>query len=182
MEFRLYLDADSLPVRHREIIIRRCVRENIEAYFVADRELPDVREAIRMHTIALRTPYRTALDAVEIRKIRSTISMIVVKGGENAADDRITEIASPPALCITHDIPLAERLIKKGITVIDDRGNLLDESNIRQRMSVRKTQKELREMGIFNDRQKHFDERTIMEFANAFDRALGMLKAGRNQK
>ena len=49
METRLYLDADSLPLKHREIIIRRCMRENITAYFVADRDLPDVRSAIREH-------------------------------------------------------------------------------------------------------------------------------------
>ena len=153
------------------------MRENIEAYFVADRDLPDVREAVRKHTIALRAPFRATLSNEEIRKIRSTVSMIVVEGGPNAADDRIVEMAEAPALCITHDIPLAERLIKKGIHVVDDRGNTLNEGNIRERMSVRETQKDFREMGIFNDKQKHFDERTIQLFANSFDRALQMLKS-----
>ena len=176
METRLYLDADSLPVKHREIIIRRCMRENIAAYFVADRDLPDVRSAIREHTILLRKPYRTVLSPEEIRKIKSTMSMTVVEGGTNAADDRIVEIALPPALCITHDIPLAERLIAKGIMVIDDRGNVLNENNIRERMSIRETQKDFREMGIYSDRQKHFDERTVQQFANAFDRALSLLR------
>ena len=99
METRLYLDADSLPVKHREIIIRRCMRENIAAYFVADRDLPDVRSAIREHTILLRKHYRTVLPPEEIRKIKSTMSMTEVEGGTNGLMTDL-EIALPPALCI----------------------------------------------------------------------------------
>lgn len=176
MELTIYLDADSLPLKHREIIIKRCVKENFKTFFVADRELSDVREAIRQHTITLRTPYRGVLDSQEIRKIKSTIQMIVVEGGMNAADDKIVEIAEKNSLCITHDIPLAARLIKKGAIVIDDRGNRLDKNNINERLSIRDTQKELREMGIFNDKQKPFDTKTYNLFANSFDKAISEIK------
>ena len=176
MELTIYLDADSLPLKHREIIIKRCIKENINTFFVADRELSDVKEAIRMHTINLRTPYRGVLDSLEIRKIKSTIQMIVVEGGLNAADDEIVKLATKNSLCITHDIPLAKRLIDKGAIVIDDRGNRLDKNNINERLSIRDTQKELREMGIFNDKQKPFDQKTYNLFANSFDKAISEIK------
>ena len=176
MELTIYLDADSLPLKHREIILKRCMKESIKTFFVADRELNDVNEAIRLHTISLRTPYRGILDSQEIRKIKSTIQMIVVEGGVNAADDRIVQLAEKNNLCITHDIPLAARLIEKGVIVIDDRGNRLDKNNINERLSIRDTQKELREMGIFNDKQKPFDLKTYNLFANSFDKAISEIK------
>ena len=102
--------------------------------------------------------------------------MEVVESGTNSADDRLVELAAAPALAITHDIPLAERLIAKGLIVIDDRGNTLTEENIRRRMSERDVNAKLREMGLFTDKSKHFDEKTIREFSAAFDKALSMLE------
>ena len=102
--------------------------------------------------------------------------MIVVEGGVNAADDKIVQLAEKNNLCITHDIPLAARLIEKGVIVIDDRGNRLDKNNINERLSIRDTQKELREMGIFNDKQKPFDLKTYNLFANSFDKAISEIK------
>lgn len=176
MSLLLFLDADSLPIKHREIIIKRCIKENIESYFVADRQLKDVLDSIKEHTLILRKPYRGVLSNEEIRKIKSTIHMVVVEEGENAADDKIVELANENNLCITHDIPLAARLIEKNVYVIDDRGNVLDKNNIRERLSIRDTQKDFREMGIFNEKQKAFDAKTINKFANAFDKAITDLK------
>ena len=52
----------------------------------------------------------------------------------------------------------------------------LDKNNIRERLSIRDTQKDFREMGIFNEKQKAFDAKTINKFANAFDKAITDLK------
>ena len=43
---RLYIDSDSLPVRHRTIVLRRLIASGMEAWFAADRALPDVLKAI----------------------------------------------------------------------------------------------------------------------------------------
>ena len=61
MSLLLFLDADSLPIKYREIIIKRCIKENIESYFVADRQLKDVLDSIKEHTLILRKPYRAVL-------------------------------------------------------------------------------------------------------------------------
>ncbi len=169
---RLYIDSDSLPVRHRSIVIKRIIKNGYEAWFAADRELPDVLKAIEEDKRVRRSAFRETLTREEARKIGSGIHMEVVKSGANSADDRLVELALAPALAITHDIPLAERLIQKGITVIDDRGNTFSEENIRKRMSERENNAIFREMGLFTDKSKHFDEKTIHAFSAAFDKAL----------
>lgn len=173
---RLYIDADSLPQRHRDIVLRRIIKRGYEAWFAADRSLPDVVRAIEEDKRVRRAAFRDTLSREEARRIGSGIHMEMVESGTNSADDRLVELASAPALAITHDIPLAERLIAKGLIVIDDRGNTLTEENIRRRMSERDVNAKLREMGLFTDKSKHFDEKTIREFSAAFDKALSMLE------
>ncbi len=173
---RLYIDADSLPVRHRSIVLKRIVGKDFSAWFVADRSLGDVEKAIAEDKAVRRRAFRDTLTREEARRIGSEIHMVVVPSGANSADDKIVEIAEAPALAITHDIPLSERLIDKGITVIDDRGHEYSKENIRVRMSERDNNALLREMGIFTDKSKRFDERTIREFASAFDKAITALE------
>ena len=174
--FKLYIDADSLPKQHRKIILNRIVKENIESYFAADRELSDVLEAKALHTAQLRSPFKDTLDKQELRKIKSSINMVVVSTGANSADDKLVEIAEAPGIAITHDIPLAARLLEKGISVIDDRGNEYTSDDIKERLSIRSVMADFREMGIFDDKSKRFDDRTINAFANSFDRLIDKYK------
>lgn len=173
---KLYIDSDSLPIRHRQIVLRRIIKGGHEAWFAADRSLPDVIKAIEEDKRIRRSAFRDTLTREEARKIGSGIHMEIVQSGANSADDRLVEIAAPPALAITHDIPLAERLVKKGLIVIDDRGNVFSEENIRRRMSERDANANFREMGLFTDKSKRFDEKTIREFSAAFDKAITQLE------
>lgn len=173
---RIYIDADSMTEKHRTIILNRALKENAEAYFVADRSLPDVIDAIAKNTEELRNPYRGSIDKAELRKIKSRVQMIVVETGANSADDMIVEIAIPQSLAITHDIPLSARLIEKGITVIDDRGNTLTKDNIRERLSIRAINSDFREMGISSDKSKRFDQSILNRFSSSFDKAINNLK------
>ena len=166
---QLYIDADSVPKPIREIIIRRIVKNQLEAVFVADRELPDVKKAIAEDTALRREPYRNTLDKDELKKIKSKISMIVVESGTNSADNKLVEIAVSPALAITHDIPLASRLLEKGLVVIDDRGRDFTRDNINYLLSLRDLNSDFRDMGIAFEKSSHFNQRIINEFANRFD-------------
>lgn len=172
---RIYVDADSITARHRAIILRRAIGKEHSLYFVADRSLPDVEKAIADDKSERRRRVRDEMTREEARKIGSEIHMIVVQSGKDSADDEIVRIAEPMSLAITHDIPLSKRLIEKGLTVIDDRGGRLDSSNIDARLSERRNNMIFREMGLFDSRQKRFDERTVQEFAAAFDKALSEL-------
>ncbi len=172
---RIYVDADSMTERHRAIILRRAVGKDHSLYFVADRRLPDVDKAIAEDKRERRSRVRETATREEARRIGSEIHMIVVGKGQDSADDEIVRIAEPGSLAITHDIPLSKRLIDKGLIVIDDRGGRLDRSNIDARLSERRNNMIFREMGLFEGRQRRFDDRTIQAFAAAFDKALSEL-------
>ncbi len=172
MGLSIFVDCDSLPLKYRQVILRRAVRSNIRCVFAADREIKDVVETIKEHTIALRAPLRATLSKEEIRKVKSTISMVVVETGANSADDYLVSVCETPAICVTHDIPLAARMIEKGAIALDDRGDILNSDNIRERLSIREVMYTLREGGIFNDKQKRMDNRTLMEFSAAFDKLV----------
>lgn len=152
---RIYLDADSLYSDVRRIVLKRVEKEGFEAYFVADRSLSDV---------------------VEASKRNSGVKMIVVDPSLDSADNKIVEIATYPSLAITHDIPLASRLIEKNIMVIDNRGIELNRDNIRERLSNRDLMAEFREMGVFPEKKRYFDKKAVESFSNSFDRAIAKLK------
>lgn len=172
---RIYVDADSMTARHRAIILRRSIGKEHSVYFVADRSLPDVEKAIAEDKRERRSWVRDTMTREEARRIGSEIHMIVVESGKDSADDEIARIAEPGSLAITHDIPLSARLIDKGLIVIDDRGGRLTSDDIAQRLSERRNNMILREMGLFDGPQKRFDDRTIQAFAAAFDKALSEL-------
>ena len=177
MAMRLYLDADSVPRRHREIILRRVIGKDVDTFFVADRRLPDVEEAIALDKAERRRPLRDRLSPSEVRKIPSRITLVVVESGENSGDDKLVEIAQAPGMAVTHDIPLAARLLEKGLSVIDDRGGEYTSITIRARLQERENNRSFRELGVFTGRQQRFDERTVREFASAFDRVYSRLEA-----
>lgn len=174
--FTLFVDADSLPVRNRKIILSRAAKENIHTVFIADRSLSDVMDAIASHTADLRRPMRDSLDKSELRKIRSTIEMWLVETGENSADDEIVSLVLPSDVVITHDVGLSLRAIEKGAIVLDDRGDIYSSENIRERVSERDYMKAFREMGINDLKQKSLKEKDYQRFANSFDAIISQKK------
>lgn len=174
--FKVFVDADSIPIREKKIVLTRAIKEDLAVFFVADRDLPDVREAIKNHKDKLRAPFRGVLEKDEIRKIDSTIRMIIVESGENSADDRIVEMIEAGDLLISHDVPLSFRSIEKGAVALDDRGEIYTKENIRERMSQREYMMAFREMGINEEKQRRLKEGDYQKFANSFDFLLNRLK------
>jgi uncharacterized protein YaiI (UPF0178 family) len=176
----LWIDGDSCPRNLRAILLRAIVRTGIAATFVADRSLPDVVQAMADHTATLRRQVKAlfagegeARTQVEhIRKVRTPISMVVVQAGTDSADDYIVEHAEPQTLAVTHDVPLASRLVARDLVVLDDRGGCFTSENIGERLSLRNAMTELREMGIFAEQGKSFGPAEIKAFADALDRQL----------
>ncbi len=177
--FNVYVDADSFPRELLSIVLRRLIKESEyinEAVFVSDRVIPQVRETIQNHTHELREAKKDVVDKEQLRKIKSNISYIVVPQGENSADDKIVEIASIPAIAITHDVPLSFRLSLKGITVIDDRGHIYTEENVKERLSMRNFNTSLRECGLESDKTKRMTAKDINAFSSSFDSLITKLK------
>ena len=103
------------------------------------------------------------------------MQLIVVPSGPDAADDYLVEHAQPGELVICSDVPLADRLVKKGVAALDPRGREFDERNMGDRLAVRNLFTDLREQGQVGGGQAAYGERDRQAFANALDRLLTQL-------
>ncbi len=174
MSIEIWVDADSVPTNLRQIILRAASRTGATCHFVADRELPDVKRFIAEDTHLLRQRAKEGglTDPDSLRSVRSPMHMDVVATGANSADDYIVENAHEASLCITHDIPLAARLLEKGCLAIDDRGNGFTKEQIRAKLSERLVNQELRSWGVFADQQSRMDSSRVKRFADQLDRTI----------
>ena len=177
MLFEIWVDADSVQKGLRTIILKASTRLGLPCTFVADRSLADVVRYIADDTFSLRQKAREEglSDPDMIKAIKSKIRMVVVESASDSADDYVVQNAPKRSLCITHDIPLAARLLEKGCYVIDDRGSEYTSDDIRARLGDRLVNKELRSWGVFTDQQGRMDASNQKSFADNFDRMLTRL-------
>ncbi|HKM06636.1 MAG TPA: DUF188 domain-containing protein [Sphaerochaeta sp.] len=172
--FTLYIDADSCPKNLRTILLRCIVKNDYAAYFVADRPLKDVQTAYEQHTAKLRFEAEKA-GVGDLRPITSKIVNIVVAADMDSADNWIVDNAMLPCLAVTHDIPLAARLVEKDIPTIDDRGGVFTKENMAQRLSIRNAMTEFREMGIFSEKHKPMGPKETKAFSDTLNSMLHKL-------
>ncbi len=149
-QMRVFIDADSCPVRVREIVCRAAKKRNFLAIFTANRQIPLPRN----------------------RNVR----FILVAQGEGRADAYIKEQVGPGDLVITRDIPLAAELVDLGPVVVNDRGETYTKENVRERLSIRNFMKELREVGLYESPTGGFGRKEVKAFAATFDRILTQLE------
>lgn len=147
---KIWVDADAAPNDVKSIVAKASRRLEIETAFVANH---------RVQTPA-NNPF---VDAVR------------VDGGPDVADDHIAEHAQPGDLAITADIPLASRLVEKGVKTIDPRGTEYSEENIGERLSVRDFMDQLRLTGVETGGPKGWSSKDTQAFAATFDRILTRL-------
>jgi len=145
----IWIDADSFPRRLRNIVKKAATRTRVQAVFVSDRKLLDVKG--------------------------SFVENIVVPHGSGRADEEMVERVQAGDLAITRDIPLAARLVDRGALVIDDRGKLYTPENIRERLSLRHAMEGFRMAGINLEGSSPPGEKEIRNFAGALDRELTRL-------
>lgn len=144
---KLWVDGDAMPRGVKDIIFRAAKRLDLEAALVANRRLA--------------TPPGN-----------DKVQSVTVPGGPDAADDYIWEHASVGDLAITADIPLAARLVEKGVTAIDPRGQEYTEATISERLSIRDFMDQLRSTGVETGGPKPYSDSDKRAFADAFDRTL----------
>jgi uncharacterized protein len=144
---RIWIDADAAPRAVREIVYRAAKRLGLETILVANQSLSEP-PAYPM------------------------VSSVRVDGGPDVADDHIAEHAKAGDLVVTHDIPLAARLVPEGVVVIDVRGQEHTRVSMGERLSVRDFMETLRSTGVATSGPPAFDARAKREFAGGLDRAL----------
>lgn len=152
---RFFLDADACPVKE-------------EAYRVAAR-------------------YDVAISVVACQPMRqppySKATLTVVPAGPDLADDWIVEHIEVGDICVTDDIPLAARCVKKGALVVNARGRLLHEGNIGETLATRDLLEQLRNTGILGEGgggggPAPFTKRDRSRFLDAMEQAVRKLRKG----
>jgi uncharacterized protein YaiI (UPF0178 family) len=143
---KILMDADACPRVAKEILYKASNRLNIEVILVANQ--------------FIRAPQS------------KFIKSVVVAAGADEADDHIVEIMEQGDLIITADIPLADRVVKKGGVVLDPRGIFLTADNIGQRLAVRNLMDDLRSSGVETGGPNSYGPKERQEFANQLDKFL----------
>ena len=143
---RIFIDADSCPVVIKEILYRAAERVRVPLVLVANQYLKLPESAY--------------------------ISCIEVPAGPDIADDRIVDMVEANDLVISADLPLADRVIKKGGFVLNPRGDFYTVENIKDRLATRDLMDVLRNSGIDTGGPSLFSQKDRKSFANQLDRFL----------
>src|SRR3989338_5445117 len=146
---RVWIDADACPKAAKDQVVKFALKRRFEVLLVAGQ--------------------------AQVKPAYACVRLIVVPSGPDAADDYLVEHAVPGELVICSDVPLADRLIKKGVAALDPRGREFDPQNMGGRLAVRNLFPELREQGQAGGGQGAYGERDKQAFANALDRILTRL-------
>ena len=99
--------------------------------------------------------------------------MIVTDEQKDSADNYIFEHAAAQSdLVITRDIVFADRLVTKGMHVINDRGTEFTKEIIKERLSERDFNLQLAQMGLSKPYHEGYDQKKFEKFANCLDRVV----------
>lgn len=143
---QIWVDADACPNIIKDVLFKVANRRQIRVTLVAN-----------MH---LRVPQSDFIDT------------IVVGEGFNIADDEIAKLAQQDDLVITADVPLADRVVDKGATGLNPRGELYTEDNIKGLLRMRDLMEELRSGGMASGGPAPLNARDKQEFTNQLDKYL----------
>lgn len=155
-QFRIWIDADAAPADVKDIVARAALRLELETFLVANRRLA--------------TPANNPF-----------VNAVRVDGGPDVADDHIAEHATTGDLAVTADIPLAARLVEKGVITLDPRGVEYTRENIGERLSIRDFMDGLRSTGVETGGPRGWGAKDKQAFAGALDRALTRLSRPRRR-
>jgi uncharacterized protein YaiI (UPF0178 family) len=142
----IYVDGDACPVR--EEIYRVAARLGLNVFIVSNASRP-----IRPPGI-------------------SNVSMVLAGDSADAADDWITEHISAVDVCVTSDIPLASRCLKKGARVVSPTGEQWTQANIGNALAGREIARHLREVGTNTRGPAALTKKDRSRFLSALDTAV----------
>ena len=142
----IYVDGDACPVR--EEIYRVATRLRLNVFVVSNGSRP------------IRPP-----GAQNVR-------MVLVGEGADAADDWIAEQIGASDVCVTADIPLASRCLKRGARVVSPKGKQWTDANIGNALAGRDIARHLREIGQNTSGPDPLTKKDRSQFLSVLDTAL----------
>jgi len=142
----IHVDADACPVRDE--IYRVAERLSLRVFLVSNGSRP---------IPAPRNP---------------KVSMIIVDGGSDKADDWIAEHIAEDDVCVTSDIPLAARCLAKGAHAVSPVGKIWTENNFGGALAGRALARHLREIGARTGGPPPLTKADRSRFLGALDAAI----------
>ena len=143
---KIWIDADACPVVIKNILFKAAEGTGVQLTLVANKPL--------------RIPPSPC------------ITMLQVASGSDVADKEIVKRLTIGDLVITSDIPLAAEVIEKECYALSFRGELYDEENIQERLSVRDFMDTLRGSGVDTGGPPPLNQKNRNAFANQLDKLL----------
>lgn len=145
-KFTIWIDADACPKAVKETVFKASFKRQVPVILVANSYI-----------------------AVPVSPI---IRSIQVDQGADVADFYIVEHLCENDLVVTADIPLAALVVEKGATGINPRGELYDEENVQERLSMRNFMQELRDNGMDSGGPAPYGVKDKERFANTLSKIL----------
>jgi len=104
------------------------------------------------------------------------ITLEVVDGGFDAADDWIVEHVEPHDIVVTADVPLASRCLRKGAVVIGTTGRPFTDANIGAAVATRDLLSDLRGAGEITGGPSPITKRDRSRFLQSLDEAVQSIR------
>ena len=149
----IYIDADACPVK--EEVYRVARRYGIKVFVVAN------------------APIRVPGDDL--------IELVVVRGGFDAADDRIVESVAAGEIVVTADIPLADRCFRAGARVLGPKGVEFTEDAIGDALATRALLDMLRQSGEFGGGPAPFAKADRSRFLGKLDELVHAVRRAKGR-
>lgn len=107
------------------------------------------------------------------------VRRVVVEAGPDAADDWIAERIQSGHVCVTQDIPLAARCLKKGAAAVDPTGKPFTDASIGMALAMRELNQHLRETGESKGYNAGFGPRDRSRFLETLESLIQSIKRGK---
>jgi uncharacterized protein YaiI (UPF0178 family) len=147
----IYIDADACPVKKEAISVAS--RHGLKTYLVCDGGIRPSQDPL--------------------------VELVIVTQGADAADDWIVDHIQKSDICITNDIPLASRCLKRGAFSIKPNGDEFTEDGIGMALANRELMQDLRETGLITGGPKPFRKTDSSMFLNSLETVIQSAKRQR---
>jgi len=140
----IFVDADACPVKAE--ILKVAERHGLPVVIVSNSGMRPSRDPLVRH--------------------------VVVSASFDAADDWIAEQAAEGDIAVTADVPLAKRLVEKGVHVTSHSGRLFTAETIGLQSAMRNLGQELREAGTISTYNAPFSQRDRTNFLHMLEQLV----------
>lgn len=147
----IYVDADACPVKDE--ILRVASRHKAKTYLVSDGGIRPRQDPM--------------------------VELVIVDQGADAADDWIANHIQEADICVTGDIPLASRCLKRGALAIRHNGEPFTKDSIGMALANRDLMQGLRETGQITGGPRPFNKADRSAFLNRLE---AVFQAAKRQK